>query len=101
MARPGAPVGLPGPLDGFVRPAPGTEPIEVGGLVEVVGEPTAEVPINVGRSRIFALKKPVARIMIANPAIANVRFLDPDCAQPPTARRVRAFVRSDRADDLG
>ncbi len=73
---------MPAPLAGpEVRPvAPavggGEVPLEVGDLVEIVGEPAAEVQVIVGRSRIFALKRPASRIYIANPAIANIRFLD-------------------------
>lgn len=67
----GDPEALPGSVD-----VEGDGPLVVGDLVEVVGEPEAEIPINVGRSRIFALKRPAMRIFIANPAIANIRFLD-------------------------
>jgi pilus assembly protein CpaC len=55
---------------------------EIDGLVEVVGEPQAEVEVHVGKSRIFELKRPVSRVFLGNPAIANVRFLDQEQQVP-------------------
>lgn len=52
------------------------------GLVEIAAEPKSDVTVFVGRSRIFELQKPVTRVFLANPAIANVRFLDQEEAVP-------------------
>ncbi|GIW87385.1 MAG: hypothetical protein KatS3mg108_1709 [Isosphaeraceae bacterium] len=51
-------------------------------LLEVAGEAAAEVHVAVGRSKIFEVKRPLERIFLANPAIANVRFLDQESASP-------------------
>lgn len=77
--------------NGRVDPSPAGRPLiqkepgeilDLDTLVEVDHEPQAEVRVNVGRSRIFELKRPVSRIFLANPAIANVRFLDREQESP-------------------
>jgi pilus assembly protein CpaC len=88
---------LPMPPAGPVPPfapaaaAPMGAPIEAGDLVEVLAEPKVEVPVVVGRSRVFELKRPVRRIVLGNPAIADVRTLDPDA---PVSRLLDVFGKS-------
>lgn len=51
-------------------------------LVEIADKAAAEVVVSVGRSKLFEVRRPLARIFLANPAIANVRFLDQEQASP-------------------
>ncbi len=74
-------VATPAVLAPIHQPGPGG-PLDLDSLVEVDGDPTAEIPVYVGRSRIFEVRKPLSRIFLANPAIANVRFLDAEEASP-------------------
>ena len=84
---------IPGPFEGpEVSTPPRIEPVQaplpvagglrIGDMVEVVGDPTEELTLVIGQSRIFDLTNPVSRVLVSNPAIAGVRFLDPEVERP-------------------
>jgi pilus assembly protein CpaC len=85
---PPAPGGLdlrplpPPPEPGADTPMPGDADTPLGDLATPLATPRAEITLHVGRSRIFELKRPVSRVFLSNPAIAAVRFLDQDEANP-------------------
>jgi pilus assembly protein CpaC len=59
-------------------------------LVEVISEPEAEIAIVMGESRIIQTRKTLSRVVISNPAIADVELL----ADQPEARLLNVSGKS-------
>ena len=73
---PGRPSGLPSasPLPNEGGPAEG--------LINAVAGPSAEIDVVIGRSRLVEATRPITRVVIANPSVADVQLLDADKADP-------------------
>lgn len=78
------PAGLPEPLD----PAPTGDGAP---WLEFVGEPSQEIEVVVNRSRLFQARRPVSRLLVANPTVADVQLVDRD---QPNANLFNLFGQS-------
>ena len=69
---------------------PGDVTRQMGELLEVIQDPEAEINVVVGRSKLVQTRRPLSRIAIANPAIADIVFI----ADQPDPREFNIYGRS-------
>ncbi len=76
-------------VSGAPRPA-GEVTRQMSELLEVIQDPEAEINVVVGRSKLVQTRRPLSRIAIANPAVADVLFI----ADQPDPREFNIYGRS-------
>jgi pilus assembly protein CpaC len=71
----------PGDVDDLPAAIDAETPSE-GPLIELAAEPRQEITIEVNKSRVFQVRRPVRTALVTNPEIADVRIIDQDEANP-------------------